>query len=265
MRFIFFIFYIVKKLKVLETHLGQRVFTGFYFFYKKNIEDNADYFLNKYGANLASGNIIDVGANIGYSSILFQKHLQKPYNVIAFEPEPWNLMVLKKNIKQISSDNIKPYQLAVGKQRQSVELIINDFHHGDHRINVKKHRENHIKVQQIDFDSFYNEFFPGQPISLIKIDVQGYEMSVLNGMLQNISINPKLFLILEFDHEALIKQEVDPSNFFEFLRKLDKKIYILTKRKLIYCQTYNEIEMIKRNLHLMYVDLLLAPIDFQIE
>ncbi len=80
--------------------------------------------------------VIDVGANIGYYNTLQFAKLVGPTvsRVYAFEPDPDNFALLRKNVAQNGYANVVCIQKAVSDQTSKLKLFRNSQNHGDHRI-----------------------------------------------------------------------------------------------------------------------------------
>ena len=151
--------------------------------------------------NFESKTLIDIGANIGTISIpaikrgVFQ-------NVVAFEPNPKNLKLLKVNlILNNIEDKFKVYQAAVGDKDTLLDMELSDNNSGDHRIIVSdsngifnESNRKKIQISSIKLDSVLTEL--NSLTSLIWVDVQGYEGHVLMGA-KNI-LQKKVPLVIEF-------------------------------------------------------------------
>ena len=114
--------------------------------------------------------VIDIGANIGYYTLLFAKLVGKEGKVYAFEPEPNNLDLLKKNIEVNNYKNVIIEQKAVSDTTKSVNLFTAKQGIGEHRINFSWFGNNGIEVEAIKLDDYINE-----KIDFIKIDIEGAE------------------------------------------------------------------------------------------
>src|SRR5437870_4785809 len=80
--------------------LGHPWFQGslvsLYSFYKRHLEDPYARLLFDFPQLLHHGSVLDIGANIGYTSLLFAEYLDAEYRVYAFEPEELNVRILRK-------------------------------------------------------------------------------------------------------------------------------------------------------------------------
>ena len=148
-------------------------------------EPNVTYWIEK----LSQGGIfLDVGANIGYCSLVASKKYEKVY---AFEPIPENWELLVKSLKDNDIQNVEVIKKCVGNS-ESLELTaFADNMGGSRNIeNTKKQNVSHMKVSStrvyevITLDSFTESI---ESIDLIKIDVEGHELQVLQGFSKHIT------------------------------------------------------------------------------
>lgn len=158
-----------------------------------------------------NGDIVDVGAFIGDSAILFEKYTNK--NVLAFEPVTSSYDDLLKTIKINNSDKIIPYKFGLGSHKQ--ELLISIFDSSGVGATLRQDRKEHkinkqetIKIDKLD-DIVKNE---NLKIGLIKVDVEGAEQDFLEGALDTIK-SQKPALIIAIYHTG--------EDFFEIKTKIE--------------------------------------------
>jgi len=149
-----------------------------------------------------SGIFVDIGANIGYYSLIASKKYNKVY---AFEPVPANIRKLYESISINNIINIIPIEKAVSDIDNSIiELTVFPTNMGGSRdiretINSSIQHMAQYKlnnIHSISFDSFMNHYNI-DIIDLIKIDVEGAELHVLNGMKQSLENKRIKNLIVE--------------------------------------------------------------------
>jgi len=172
-------------------------------------------------------NIIDIGANIGYFSILFSKLTGDSGKVFSFEPEPNNFQFLLKNIQANNSSNIIPFNKAVSNYDGKINLFLSRSNIGDHRmINFNSDREvrNRIEIESVKLDTAIPK---DQKIDLIKMDIQGSEMKAIDGMKRILGENNKMVLVTEFWPYAIKQSGYEPEDFFNVLNTYGFKIYTL--------------------------------------
>jgi len=127
--------------------------------------------------------IFDCGAHQGYTSLMFSNWTGARGKVHSFEPHPGNFDILCENIRLNNSLNIFPYNVALGNQDgicymspKSNSKVVN--------------RENGVQTKMIHLDH-YVDFKP----NFIKIDVEGFEMKVLQGASKILSAGHTRFSI----------------------------------------------------------------------
>lgn len=139
---------------------------------------------------------VDIGANLGYYTILASNLLTDGI-IYAFEMDETNCSLLEKNIKLNGCKNVHIHHAAVTDFSGFLKYIGNSKHpspmYSLSASDSKIRSDQVISVQTFAMDDFFKD--KKSLPDVIKIDVEGAEMKVLNGM-QNIlqSSNVKLFL-----------------------------------------------------------------------
>lgn len=121
--------------------------------------------------------VVDVGANIGYYTILFSRLVGDMGRVYAFEPESVNFSYLTKNIALNDLKNVISVKKAVSDKNETAKLYIHPDNPGGHTL-IDCYDD--FKSISVDCVSL-NEFLRGAKIDFIKIDVEGAEPKVLAG------------------------------------------------------------------------------------
>ncbi len=152
--------------------------------------------------NLKTGEaFFDIGANVGYYSLLSSVIVGESGGVYAFEPEFSNFKSLKTNIELNGFKNINLVNAAVGDTDGETTLHLNPLNEGGHSLNEHstyhdsgievseseiKRRFPEINLSQkvsiISLESFLSKNPSIKYISLVKIDVEGFELGVIKGM-----------------------------------------------------------------------------------
>lgn len=228
----------VANTGIFKTRGARKLFLQAYYFYKKHFEDPFFDFTNNYPHLLRNGHILDVGANIGYTSSVFAKFLNTGYKVFAFEPEPNNVSLLLEAITDRDLQHkICPVSAAVGANPGVLELWINNSHHGDHRILTEDYRarignDAHSQtVQLVSIDSFLSEHAHAEPVSFIKIDVQGYELEVCHGMEKTLEANRDVSVAFEYSPDSMKELGFVPEDLLHFFTNRGFNLYLLDRTK----------------------------------
>lgn len=113
----------------------QPFFTFSYYAYKRFFEDPFHALTRKHPQLFRGGHILDVGANIGYTTSVFLKVLESPYKIYAFEPDISNFQLLSLNAQRRGwHDSVALMRHAVGDTDGEARLWLNSENAADHRI-----------------------------------------------------------------------------------------------------------------------------------
>lgn len=188
---------LAQRSGLLRTHAGDALFNRAYFAYKRLIEDPFARLVRTSPDLFAGGHIVDVGANIGYTTAVFARAVRPPFRVFAFEPEEENFARLQRNVRRLGLRNVELVRSAAGDRDGVAQLWINENHPGDHKIG-----RGNVDVPITTLDSFAATHIDG-PIAFVKIDVQGFEPAVLAGMSRILDTNPSIAVAIEVSEPDL--------------------------------------------------------------
>jgi FkbM family methyltransferase len=180
----------------LQTPAGRRAFLFAYDVYKR-FEAHE---LTALASMVARGStVIDVGANVGYCTQRFARWVGPHGRVIAIEPEARNAGDLRRGVQRARLAQVECVQAAAGARTGRGQLVINPLHPSDHRLGPSG-----IDIAVLTVDDLMAE--RGWPtVSLIKIDVQGAELDVVNGAIETLR-RSRPALYVEVDDDALAGQ-----------------------------------------------------------
>ncbi len=154
-------------------------------------------FMTKY---LKSGDtFVDIGANIGLMSLTAKKSVGSNGNVWSFEANPKTYAILEKNIELNEMLGIRAFECGLGAEKETLNLFDNwSINRGAASTVVRGENASSTEISILPLD----QIVAGQSISvdMIKIDVEGMEIDVLNGAEKTILENRPL-LIVEFSAE----------------------------------------------------------------
>jgi len=131
---------------------------------------------------LASGDVFyDLGANIGFLSLVAAALVGRDGAVYSFEPLPANVAVLRANAKRNGLDQIEVVEAAISDESGTATLAIGrSDQDGKLDKNVVTADELNISVTVTTIDAYIAA--GARPPTLIKIDVEGVELAALRGM-----------------------------------------------------------------------------------
>jgi len=161
--------------------------------------------------------VLDVGANIGYFTLVAAKRVGENGRVFAFEPEPHNYNLLVQNIEFNHCANVTALPIALSDEQGQLLLYLHRTNLGCHSISKENvHSEGGCtRVEATTLDSFISNLGDHR-VDLIKMDIQGAEGLLIKGGEETLR-RDGLAIIMEFWPKGLRQVGTDPS---ELLRKL---------------------------------------------
>ena len=125
--------------------------------------------------------VVDVGANIGWHA-LHAARAPAVETVVAFEPDPRNAWLLDRALSANAIDNVIVDARAVGAAPGTARLYrYRSSNFGRHTL-VGDHGFGSRQVPVVDLDGALAALGLGErPVSVVKIDVEGYEPAVIAG------------------------------------------------------------------------------------
>jgi FkbM family methyltransferase len=148
--------------------------------------------------NVQGTTIIDVGANFGFHTLEFADLVGDEGKVYSFEPQRLVYYQLCGNVILNGRDNIYPNNVALSDEKNVLKME-NLQYHSDEAINIGNAHLNactHLAYNMVEVNTL--DSFGLENVSVLKIDVQGYEPKVLDGAKETILKNkPVIFIEVE--------------------------------------------------------------------
>ena len=159
-----------------------------------------DYLDRLYDAKKLKGVAVDVGAHVGLWAMALTGWYQNRYAIApviyAFEIDALNYRQLVKNASQ-ERTGITAVNLAVWNSNTNLFLNRN-VNPGRHKVtDVGQHGRLADRIQAVKLDDIANGKIQRQ-VDVIKIDVEGAELNVLNGARQMLDANDQLLVVVEY-------------------------------------------------------------------
>jgi FkbM family methyltransferase len=226
---------LVRKTGILEVPIVRRGFVASSFAYKRYYEDPFWGLAKRMPELFQSGDVLDVGANIGYTAWVFSEAVAAESKVYAFEPDGTTYAMLEELVRTKKlRKTVEPLNLAVGREKGYLEFWHNKDHSADHRVVTEEFRKVRPDASEVTrvpvttVDDFVKER-KLEHISFVKIDVQGYETAVCEGMAQTLEKFPEMKVCLEFMPDAIAELGFEPSALLKFFEVRGYKVYALTR------------------------------------
>ena len=162
---------------------------------------------------------IDAGANIGYDTLLAASCVGDTGKVLSFEPASANYARLVKNVELNDFHNVQTFQVWLWNTNFETNLYLDNINPGAASVLSSRSSDEWIEVSTIQVRVF-DEMLPMQKCSLLKMDIEWYELEALKWM-KNLLKNNDLKIILEYSPGLYEKMEPTGNTGKEILEYLE--------------------------------------------
>src|ERR1700722_15836969 len=106
---------LLRTAGLVDLPLFKRLFLFSYFLYKRWYEDPFWALTRRSPELFSGGDILDIGANIGYTACVFASAVKRPAKIYAFEPDLASFATLREIIRRRNlGDAVEIFNMAVG-------------------------------------------------------------------------------------------------------------------------------------------------------
>lgn len=164
--------------------------------------------------------VVDVGANIGFFTVLFGEVAGNGGRILAIEPEPNNARLLRKNVSDRDLlRTVEIAQTAVGDSTGTASLHkASSGNQGDHRLYASQGPGAAAETIEVPIARI-DDLVAGWPhVDFIKMDIQGFEPYALTGMSQTLASNTNVVLFSEFWPFGIRGAGCEPRAYLQGLR-----------------------------------------------
>lgn len=165
--------------------------------------------------------VVDVGAHVGFYTLLAARLAGPTGRVYAFEPNPEVFGLLLRNIKENGYEGIvRAVPKAASNSRRTVRLYLSETESGETSFYPDDQvTQDNIEVETVVLDEFFSK--EGWPkVHVVKVDVEGAEVEVLQGIKEIVQRNPHLKLIVEFNPNTQVKSLGNHEDIFKIIGSL---------------------------------------------
>jgi FkbM family methyltransferase len=182
---------------------------------RKTFEEKAS-LLYRFIADEGFQNFVDIGANVGFVSIV-AKRAAAGLNVVAFEADPRLVSLMRRNFGANGVEGATIVNAIVGaRDAASAAFSLNPTSTLDNRVNMDKWPK--VCVPMVTVDSVLRRV-GAQGRTFFKIDTQGFELHVLSGMERTLAERDDWILKMEFAPNWLTSQGTDPELLLDYLQQ----------------------------------------------
>lgn len=175
--------------------------------------------------------VVDIGANLGWYSLLAERQARGAVDVFAFEPDPDNFALLTANLALNGARRVTAVQQALSAEAGTVRLHrYRDTNLGRHSVLPINDGET-VEVPAGRLDDFWASRGLGDRVPrFIKIDVEGYELVALRGARAVLERCP--LLLAEYSPTYMRAGGIDPAELVAYLAGLGLRPHALRAGRL---------------------------------
>ena len=173
------------------------------------------------GRTLRPGGVfVDVGAHVGFHSVLAGQLVGPAGKVFAVEPAPWAVDLLRANVRRHGLDvTVLPF--AASDEAGTVRLALDEAHRSGAHLSEA---EDAVEVQAAPLD----ELLPDVAVDVLKVDVEGAEPLVLRGARSLLRRSPHLLAVVEFRDQRHLSGE-SPAEVLALYESLGFELCLLRR------------------------------------
>jgi len=171
---------------------------------------------------------LDIGANTGYYSALAMSLMKGQGRIVALEPDPEARKYLESTRDANNCEFMSVVPVAASDRDGVAKLFTNKDNRGDNRLYENDLCSGVVEVECRQVDDVV-QMLQVKSVDLIKIDVQGFEGHVLQGMLNTVRRSPNVTLLMEFWPWGLEKAGSDAKEILLTLENLGFSLFELMK------------------------------------
>lgn len=164
-------------------------------------------------------NVLDIGSNIGYFTLMLARVVGPEGKVYAFEPIPQTFEVLKWNVERNRIENVTLFNSAVSARPGSITFRVPDAGRGLSMASAYWHMDDEnaqtLEVESVVPDETMD--IVREKVSFIKIDVEGAEGDVIKGI-ENIVTTWRPIVYTECS-------EIGRKPFWQFMQGLNYSVF----------------------------------------
>jgi FkbM family methyltransferase len=203
--------------------------------------------------------VIDVGAQIGYLTCHLASLVGPSGRVHSFEPDPKAAARLRSAVKENGFTWVDVFPVAAGDAEGEIRFHLSQTIgwstavSGTHLTDLTE-----TCVPSVRIDDLAARGQIRRPVSLVKIDVEGFECAVLDG-LQVLIAEDRPLLTVEVNPVMLAPAGWNPGDLMDRIRRHDYRIYRISEEKGILGGGRVCLELIEPRSELAFCDVLCVP------
>ena len=167
--------------------------------------------------------VLDLGAHIGYYTLMAARLVGTEGTVFAFEPDPKNFSLLERNVALNGYKNVTLVQKAVSDKTGAARFYLDTESWGHSLSPIERSLES-ISVSTICLDQFIPE---GTVVDFIKINIEGAEGRAIRGMERLLGKGDTKAIMIDFHLEEMESQNSSSKEIWDRLAAFGFEMYYI--------------------------------------
>ena len=159
---------------------------------------------------------LDIGANIGWYSLLLSRIARPGSRIFAFEPDALNSRLLRENVALNGADAVEVVVAAVAESSGRSKLYrYSDNNLGRHSMLASSGRDA-VEIDTVGLDDFWQQRgLADATVRVLKIDVEGYEYFALNS--GKAVLRRTALVVSEYSPDVMVEHGLRPAALLDLL------------------------------------------------
>lgn len=176
--------------------------------------------------------LFDIGANIGWYSLVLDRMAPEGADIYAFEPEPENFALLVENLERNKANKVHPIRKGISDREEVRKLhLCPKGNRGRHSL-LPINEGGAIDVPVVPLDTFWTEQHLGERVlRLLKIDIEGYEYIAFKGA--GAALSGCRAVLAEYSPAYMNKAGLEPVRVLQRLSSCGFTPYVIRSGKMI--------------------------------
>lgn len=175
-------------------------------------------------------NIVDIGANIGYYTVMAAMKTGQSGHVISYEPESENYSFLKRNVDANNLSNVRAVKMAIGDKVGTAKLYLTKNNKGTHSFANNRNDSENETVNVDSLDHLLSAIGV-EKVDVLKIDIEGYEPFAFDGMKETLAKNSDIIIFSEIYPKAIRRTGRDPLDLLKLFNEYGFVISVIDENK----------------------------------
>lgn len=204
--------------------------------------------------------VLDVGAHVGYITTLMARCVTETGRVVAVEADSYNAALLRANVFRNRVQNV--VVMPVAAHRANGFLHLTSSHYGRSTTVARSADEwdpsASSTVQAVRLDDFMDDVLRGRSLDLVKIDTEGADHLVVEGLRSTLQAHPRCVVVVEvFPGQERLAEGATPAGVLKGYRKMGYDLELIGEHGSTRSVSVDDLLGIGRNDHDIVLNVIL--------